>query len=462
MHWPALLFPADIRPDAMPMIRRTIPPTVIKCAVVVTPMLLWASPSVAAPEATQSIDTVWIALAAALVFFMQAGFALLESGMARSKNAINVIMKNYADVCLGSLVFCLVGFGLMFGTNPTGFWGTDHFWLNPNAQWDWTFVLFQTMFAATAATIASGTMAERTRFGGYLIAACFIMGVLYPVFGSWVWGSAYHGSGWLAQLGFIDFAGSTVVHSLGAWVALAGALVVGPRIGRFDADGKPRRIAGHNSSYVAMGGFILWLGWFGFNGGSTLAADVAIGLINLNTHLSACAGAAGALLACRLTGVKVRVEHVVNGSLGGLVGITAGCATMDPLYAIITGFVAGIVVVLGSRLLLRLKVDDVVGAIPVHGFAGAWGTLAAGLFYRGDLFSVELVVVQLTGVLVCFVWAFVGALIIYGVINAVSPLRADAQHEQRGLDITEHGEIGYPEFGSNKAYNSRTLEVIEP
>ena len=424
-------------------------------------LLLSASPASAQSVTQHSLDTVWIAVAAALVFFMQAGFALLESGMARSKNAINVIMKNYADVCLGSLVFCLVGFGLMFGANPTGFVGTDHFWLNLDYEWDWSVVLFQTMFAATAATIASGTMAERTRFGGYLIGACLVMGVLYPVFGSWVWGSAFSGSGWLAQLGFIDFAGSTVVHSLGAWVALAGALVVGPRIGRFAPDGTPRNIAGHNSSYVAMGGFILWLGWFGFNGGSTLAADVAIGLINLNTHLSACAGAAGALLACRITGVKVQVAHVVNGSLGGLVGITAGCATMDPLFAIITGFIAGIVVVLGAGLLLRLKVDDVVGAIPVHGFAGAWGTLAAGLFYRGDLFSLDLFVVQLSGVLVCFVWAFIGALIIYGGINVISPLRAETLHEQRGLDITEHGEIGYPEFANNKVYNSRTLEVME-
>ena len=416
----------------------------------------------AEPVATQrAVDTVWVVVAAALVFFMQAGFALLESGMSRAKNTVNVIMKNYADVCLGSLVFCLVGFGLMFGANPTGFFGTDHFWLNPNESWDWTLVLFQAMFAATATTIASGTMAERTRFNSYLIAACIIMGGLYPVFGSWVWGSATEGKGWLAELGFIDFAGSTVVHSLGAWVALAGAIVVGPRIGRFDSDGRPRNLPGHNLSYVAMGGFILWLGWFGFNGGSTLTADASIGLITLNTHLSAAAGAAGALLACGLKRSPIYVGQVVNGSIGGLVGITAGCASMDPLYAIITGLVSGLLVVFGSNLLLRLKIDDVVGAIPVHGFAGVWGTLAAGLFYRDNLFSLDLVLVQVIGIFACFAWAFGGGLVIYVLVNAFSPLRADPQHEQRGLDITEHAELGYPEFKKSAAYNASTIEVLE-
>ncbi|HEY7884097.1 MAG TPA: ammonium transporter, partial [Cellvibrionaceae bacterium] len=408
-----------------------------------------------------SVDTLWVVIAAALVFFMQAGFALLESGMSRAKNTVNVIMKNYADVCVGTLVFCLVGFGLMFGANPSGFFGTSHFWLDPNQQWDWSLVLFQAMFAATAATIASGTMAERTRFKSYLIAACLIMGVLYPVFGSWVWGSAIDGTGWLAELGFIDFAGSTVVHSLGAWVALAGAIVVGPRIGRFDANGKPHAIPGHNLSYVAMGGFILWLGWFGFNGGSTLGADVSIGLINLNTHLSAAAGAVGALLACTLRRTPVSVVHVINGSLGGLVGITAGCATMDPRYAIVTGFISGIIVVMGSKLLLRMKIDDVVGAIPVHGFAGVWGTVAAGLFYSDNMFAMDLVAVQIIGALACFVWAFVGGLFIYVMVNAFTPLRADPQHEQRGLDITEHGEVGYPEFRKSAAYTAASIGELE-
>lgn len=416
----------------------------------------------AGPMASQtSVDTVWIVIAAALVFFMQAGFALLESGMSRAKNTVNVIMKNYADVCVGSLVFCLLGFGLMFGSNPTGFWGSDHFFLNPDEDWDWSVLLFQTMFAATAATIASGTMAERTRFNAYLVAACLVMGFLYPVFGSWVWGSAFAGTGWLAELGFIDFAGSTVVHSLGAWVALAGALIVGPRIGRFDSEGRPHRIPGHNLSYVAMGGFILWLGWFGFNGGSTLAADVSIGMINLNTHLAACAGAAGALMACGLKRSSVLIGSVVNGSVGGLVAITAGCATMDPLYAIVTGLVAGLIIVYGADLLLKMRIDDVVGAIPVHGFAGAWGTLAAGLFYAEDMFAIERVVVQGIGVLACFLWAFLGALLIYAVINLVLPLRAEPQHEQRGLDITEHAELGYPEFSKGTAYNEKTLEVLK-
>lgn len=409
-----------------------------------------------------SVNTLWVVIAAALVFFMQAGFALLESGMSRAKNTVNVIMKNYADLCLGSLVFCLLGFGLMFGTNPTGFWGTDHFGLDPNQSWDWALVLFQTMFAATAATIASGALAERTRFGAYLLCACVVMGVLYPLFGSWVWGSAFAGTGWLAELGFVDFAGSTVVHSLGAWVALAGVLVVGPRIGRFDAQGMPRLIPGHNASYVALGGLVLWLGWFGFNGGSTLGADVSIGLINLNTHLAACAGCAGALLACLLSRQALSVSQLVNGSIGGLVAITAGCATMEPVWAIVTGAVAGLMVVFGARLLLRLRVDDVVGAIPVHGFAGAWGTLAAGLFFQGNMFDASVIAVQLVGILTCFLWAFLGALLVFALVNLVLPLRADPQHEQRGLDITEHGEIGYPEFAKGTAYTSKTLEGLEP
>src|SRR5690606_22934951 len=280
---------------------------------------------------------------------MQTGFALLESGMARSKNAVNVIMKNYMDVCLGSLVFWAVGFGLMFGLNESGFLGMSHLFPDFDEDWSFTFLLFQTMFAATAATIASGAMAERTRYMGYLVGAMLITGLIYPVFGSWVWGGFFGGKGWLAELGFIDFAGSTVVHSVGAWCALAGIMVVGPRLGRFDpVTGKGRLIPGHNLTIVALGGFILWLVWFGFNAGSTLQGDASLGKIALNTHLAACAGAAGIFLCQALLGQPVLLTLTINGSLGGLVAITAGCATMSMGHAIVTGLIAGVIVMLGT------------------------------------------------------------------------------------------------------------------
>ena len=385
---------------------------------------------------------------------MQAGFALLESGMSRAKNAVNVMMKNYMDCCFGGIVFWLFGFGLMFGANVTGWFGMSHFALNDGEPWDYTFLLFQMMFAATAATIASGAMAERTRYGAYLIGAVLISGVIYPIFGSWVWGGLYGGQGWLAKLGFIDFAGSTVVHSIGAWCALAGILVLGPRLGRFAPDGKARLIPGHNLGLVALGGFILWVGWFGFNAGSNLEVSSSLGLIALNTHLAAVAGALGALLAQRSTASPVLLTTTVNGSIGGLVGITAGCASMAPGFALLSGLIAGFVVVYGMRLLDRLQLDDVVGAIPVHGFAGIWGTLAAGLFYQGDLFNWERVAVQALGAAAAFLWAFPVALVFYFLLAKTMGLRVSTQHEQRGLDFAEHAEVGYPEFNLTQTFDS--------
>ncbi len=411
--------------------------------------------------ATQaSADTTWLMIAAALVFLMQAGFAFLESGMSRSKNAVNVLMKNLMDCCVGSLLFWCVGYGLMFGLNEGGLFGTSHFMPVQMEAWGYSFLLFQMMFAATAATIASGAMAERTRFGGYLLGAAIITAVIYPVSGSWVWGGFHGGKGWLAELGFIDFAGSTVVHSVGAWCALAGILVVGPRLGRFPRNEKPHALPGHNLNLVTLGGFILWFGWFGFNGGSTAQANVNIGLINLNTQLAACAGALGALLALRLSGQPMLLTGIINGVLGGLVAITAGCATTTPDYAILTGAIGGFIAILGMKLLDAFRLDDVVGAVAVHGFAGAWGTLAAGLFFAEDPFNTYRVMVQVTGIVACFLWAFLSALLMYILIAAFFGLRADPLHEQRGLDITEHAEIGYPEFARQNAYDSDTLNRI--
>lgn len=319
----------------------------------------------------------------------------------------------------------------------------------------WAMLLFQIMFAATAATIASGAMAERTRYAGYLCGAVFITGVIYPLFGNWAWND----NGWLAQMGFIDFAGSTVVHSIGGWCALAGIMVVGPRLGRFDSQGTPRSIPGHNLSYVALGGFILWFGWFGFNGGSTLSASVDIAKVNLNTQLAAAAGAVGSVIFRMAKRHPILLTETVNGSLAGLVAVTAGCAVMTPSFAIVTGVVAGALAAFGARILLAFRLDDVVGAVPVHAFAGAWGTLAAGLFYDGDLFNSQRVMVQLLGVVVAFGWAFFTALIMYMLVSILAGLRAPALHEQRGLDLSEHAEIGYPEFPQNTLYSSENYSA---
>lgn len=419
-------------------------------------LLLLPGPVLASDQA-DATSMIWIATAAALVFMMQAGFALLESGMSRAKNSLNVVMKNYVDVCIGTLVFWAIGYGLMFGTNSSGWFGTDGFFINDAEPMTWGVLLFQTMFAATAATIASGAMAERTRFNAYLIGAVVITGLIYPVFGSWVWNT----DGWLAKMGFIDFAGSTVVHSVGAWCALAGILVVGPRLGRFGPRGEPREIRGHNLTLVALGGFILWFGWFGFNGGSTVGASVDIGLINLNTQLAAAAGAVATVMVAVLAGRPVLLTDTVNGSLAGLVGITAGCATMAPGHALVTGLIAGVVYVGAQKLLLQMKLDDVVGAVAVHGFAGAWGTLAAGIFYLEDPFNSTRILVQLIGVISAFAWTFLTALALYLLIALFIGLRASAMHEQRGLDLTEHAEIGYPEFPMHTAYTAERAADVE-
>jgi Amt family ammonium transporter len=416
--------------------------TSLICLLSLLPSAAWSAEADLKP----AIDTLWVVTAGALVFFMQAGFALLESGMSRAKNAVNVVMKNFMDVCLGSLAFWLVGYGLMFGINPTGLFGQSHFLLGNGEHLDYSLLFFQTMFAATAVTIASGAMAERTRYQAYLAGAVVICTLIYPVFGSWAWGSLYGGEGWLARLGFIDFAGSTVVHSVGAWVALAGIIVLGPRLGRFGEQGESRALPGHNLTQVALGGFILWLGWFGFNAGSTTAADTRIGLIALNTHLAAAAGAVGVLLTLLILRRPILLTQNVNGAIGGLVAITAGCAVMEPLFAVFTGLVAGLVVVLGGDLLEAFGLDDVVGAVPVHGFAGVWGTLAAGMFMAGDLFNPVQIAIQALGVVAGFLWAFPLALVMYLVINRVIGLRASTRDEQRGLDFSEHHEVGYPEF----------------
>src|SRR6056297_260150 len=292
---------------------------------------------------------LWTLVAACLVFFMQAGFALVESGFTRAKNSINIMMKNLMDFSMGTLAFWAVGFGLMFGATSTGFFGTTGFFLSDfevgGDPWVLAFWMFQVVFAATAATIVSGAMAERTKFTGYLMYSAVLSALIYPIFGSWAWGSLFNGSGFMEALGFIDFAGSTVVHSVGGWAALAGALVVGPRVGKYAEDGTPRNIPGHSLPLAALGVFILWLGWFGFNAGSTTAGTTGIALIAMNTFLAAGAGAVAAMTLTWIDSGTPDANMTLNGVLAGLVGITAGCANLTGPFAILTGLIAGVIMV---------------------------------------------------------------------------------------------------------------------
>ncbi len=398
-----------------------------------------------------NLNYVWTIIAACMVFFMQAGFTLLETGFTRAKNALNIVMKNVMDVSAGGLAFFFIGFGLMFGTTAGGWIGTDGFALTEigdySNEWSYTFFFFQAVFAATAATIVSGAVAERTSFKAYLIFSVLITAFIYPVFGSWAWGSLYNGSGWLEDVGgfaLIDFAGSTVVHSVGGWAALAGALVVGPRAGKY-IEKVPQEIKGHSLPLAALGVFILWLGWFGFNAGSTTTGDTSIALIAINTFLAAAAGATAAMLITWLTTGKPDGAVTLNGVLAGLVGITAGCANLTPGFAILTGALAGILVHYSMKFLEKY-VDDAVGAVSVHGVCGAWGTLAAGMFNTGDLFNFEQIGVQMIGIGAAFVWAFGVSYLVFKLIDSIVPLRVSEELELKGLDIMEHDAESYPEF----------------
>lgn len=401
-----------------------------------------------------NINIVWTAIAAFLVFFMQAGFAMVESGFTRAKNTVNIMMKNLMDFSIGTLSFFLVGFGLMFGAT-NGLFGTTHFALIgtdvQGADWTWTFLIFQTVFAGTAATIVSGAMAERTKFTGYLAYSFFICAFIYPIFGSWAWGGLLDGGGWLENMGFQDFAGSTVVHSIGGWLALAGAIVLGPRIGKYSPDGKPRAIPGHNIALGALGVFILWFGWFGFNPGSTTFGDGNLGRIAVTTNLAAAGGAITAMLTAWAVLKKPDGSMALNGALAGLVAITAPCATVSPIGALIIGLVAGILVVFSVLFIDRvLRVDDPVGAVSVHGVNGAFGTLAIGLFnVEGGLFyggGFKLLGIQAVGVLAAFVWAFGLGLVLFYLIKKTVGLRVSEEEELQGLDIGEHGMEAYSGF----------------
>ena len=397
-----------------------------------------------------SVNTIWVLLGAAMVFFMQAGFAMCEAGFTRAKNTGNILMKNLMDFCIGTPCFWLVGFGLMFGYSSAVFGKLDPLIMAdyanvlPTGVPKWAYVIFQTVFCATSATIVSGSMAERTKFSAYCIYSACISLFIYPISGHWIWGG-----GWLSQLGFHDFAGSTAVHMVGGVCAAIGAAMLGPRIGKYDKNGKPRAILGHNLSIAALGVFILWFCWFGFNGCSTVAMDsdeavVSAGLIFFNTNMAAAVACVVTLIFTWIRYGKPDVSMTFNAALAGLVGITAGCDVVSPVGAAIIGIVCGILIVLAVEFFDKVaKIDDPVGAISVHGVCGATGTLLTGLlatdgglFYGGGFHFFG---VQILGVFVTAAYTAVVIFIVFTVIKKTIGLRCSAEDEIEGLDISEHG-----------------------
>ena len=408
----------------------------------------------------QLINIVWVFLGAVMVMLMQAGFAILEAGLTRQKNCNNVLMKNIMDFAIGSIIFLVVGFGLMFGESLGGIVGITGF-IDPTtlnlSQFEalspTVFIFFQTVFCATAATIVSGAMAERTKCSSYLIYTLVISLVIYPISGHWIWGG-----GFLSKIGFIDYAGSTAVHSVGGWAALMGAVVLGPRMGKYNRDGSTNAIPGHNIMMATLGVFILWFCWFGFNPGSSLEAAGYIGHIAMTTNLSACAGALVAMFLTWKKYGKPDVSMTLNGILAGLVAITAGCHIVSLYGAIAIGAVGGILVVYGCEILdQKLHVDDPVGAVGVHCLNGVWGTLAVGLFAcntpasegtLGLFFGggTALLITQLIGVIIVAVWVCSMSFIMFTLIKKTVGLRVTPQEELAGLDLGEHGSEAYPDF----------------
>ncbi len=390
---------------------------------------------------------LWMLLSGILVFFMQAGFTLVESGMTRSKNAVNIAMKNLLDIAVGSLTYWFVGYSLMYGDTSNGWF----FW-SGIMQGEGADLFFQTMFAATAATIVSGAIAGRTKYSTYVIFSIVMTAIIYPIAGGWQW----QGSGWLTELGFIDFAGSSIVHAVGGFAALVAAYLVGPRIGKF-VDGKVMPIPGHNQILATLGVFILWLGWFGFNGGSQLAWGgddaVAASTVVLITNLAAAAGALGALITTWIWYGKPHLAQSLNGALAGLVSITAGCGNMTAGGAVLAGLIGGIIVVFSIEIIeKKLKIDDAIGAASVHGVVGFWGTIVIGLWgVDGDtglgLFNgggADQLITQLKGGVAYAVWAVVLSFIVFGILKKTVGLRVTEEEEVAGLDISEHGTIAYP------------------
>lgn len=431
-----------------------------------------------------AMDTLWTLLTAFLVFFMNLGFAMVESGFCRAKNTVTILAKNFIVFAVSSIAFLILGFGLMFGDgNPI--LGTHGLWFVSGADnspaageaykgvysalsWTgtplWVKFFFQLVFAGTAATIVSGAVAERIKFGAFYIFSFFMVALIYPIVGHWIWGG-----GWLAKLGMFDFAGSTQVHSIGGWAALAGAIMLGPRIGKYTKDGNINPIPGHSIALATLGTFVLWFGWFGFNPGSTMAADWnAIGRIAVTTNTAAAAGAIAASLMAWIFLKKPDLTMILNGSLAGLVAITASCAFVSVPSSLIIGIIAGILVVLAVLFFDRIKVDDPVGAISVHLVCGVFGTLAVGLFAQDQFMpgttgsglffggGAKLFLAQLTGVASVGAFVFLIAIIFWSIIKATIGLRVPPEEEIEGLDVGEHGIMAYPEFQSPSEFPATT------
>ena len=408
------------------------------------------------------VDTLWVIDCAILVFIMQAGFMCMETGLSRHKNSINVALKNAADFGVSVVIFWIFGFGLMFGSSYNGFFGTDLFFFQTSNAEYMTYFVFQAMFVATAATIISGAVAERMKFNGYLIVTILATGIIYPIVGHWAWSSSYLSnvgntnellnvaeqvttSGWLTNLGFIDFAGSTIVHSVGGWIAFSAVIIIGPRIGKYSEANKGK-FTGSSFPLAVLGTLILWFGWFGFNGGSNGAMDDSVPLILINTFLAAAFGLLTSLGTSFIIYKKPDPFYVVLGPLAGLVSITAGCNSMTTVVAIIVGIIGALVAILITEILNKFEIDDVVGAIPVHLGAGIWGTLAVGFFSDLNILGTELtrfeqIKAQFIGIVTIGAFSFFGSFIILKILNYFYPLRVTPLQEELGLNIAEHNAV---------------------
>lgn len=405
-------------------------------------------------QALFTANNLWMMLCIALVFIMHLGFSLLEIGLTRQKNTINILFKNFFIICSGLILYYLIGFNLMYPGDFNGWIGLTGIGLElpengltaayaEGGYTYWTDFLFQGMFAATAATIVSGAVAERIKIGAFMIFSIIYVGIIYPLSGSWLWGG-----GFLSDFGFYDFAGSTLVHSVGGWAALMAVIFLGPRIGKFKGK-KIFAIPGHNIPLAATGVFLLWFGWFGFNGGSVLSAETSsTSLVLVTTSLAAAAGGLGACISSFMVFKNFDVTMFMNGILGGLVGITAGADLMSPLEAICIGLIAGLIIVLAVKLMDILRVDDPVGAIPVHLCCGIWGTLAVGIF--GSMASLNQLFIQFASVMTIGGFCCLSACIILMPLRKIYGLRVSAKHEVEGLDIHEHGMDAYADFGLNQ------------
>ncbi|MFH1642500.1 MAG: ammonium transporter [Nanoarchaeota archaeon] len=425
-----------------------------KIILMIVLMMVALSSFVSAAELSdviKAIDTVWVLVASFLVFFMQAGFGMVEAGFIRAKSSVNILMKNLLDFSAASIGYFICGFAIMFGVGNPFFGKTGFFLLNLPSEMNGVpmlaFWFFQAVFAAAAATIVAGALAERLKFKAYIIYSFIISALIYPLVGHWIWGS-----GWIANLGFLDFAGSTVVHAVGGSAAFIGALLLGPRIGKYNDDGSVNAIRGHNLPLAALGTFILWFGWFGFNPGSTLSAmdTQLISKIAVNTNLSA---AAGAIIAMAITWYKygkADFSMTMNGALAGLVAITAGAAFVQPLSSIMIGAIAGFVVVYGVLFIDKIKVDDPVGAVAVHGLCGIFGTIAVGIFHETEGLllggGVRLLGIQLIGTISVVLFVILSMYLVFKIIDKIFGLRVSRDEELKGVDLSEHGAEAYADF----------------